>query len=213
MINAVPDRVAAVRRDGVAAMTLDRGLPAVGAAATCPGCWPAPRPCPTRSIWPSLRHAARTGRRRRHLRQLRRLHTGGAALDGGDRHRRADGNPALLTPPPWYPILRGTTQQALFEVARKRATTATTAPCRTADLFAAQGIWLVSSMTLAPVCTLSTAASCRVPRSPPSSPNWWTPPSSAIADREFCCPRHEERVSSAVHRKGGGPQIDSFMDM
>ena len=51
--------------------------------------------------------------------------------------------------PPWYPILRGTTQQALFDVARAtRATTATTA-LRPADLFAAQGVWLVSSITLA----------------------------------------------------------------
>ena len=33
MVNALPDRVAAVRRDGVAALTLDRGLPAVGADA------------------------------------------------------------------------------------------------------------------------------------------------------------------------------------
>ena len=32
----------------------------------------------------------------------------------------AGGNPCLLTPPPWYPILRGTTQQALFEVARAK---------------------------------------------------------------------------------------------
>ena len=30
------------------------------------------------------------------------------------------GNLCLLTPPPWYPILRGTTQQALFEVARAK---------------------------------------------------------------------------------------------
>ncbi|PRC52462.1 aminodeoxychorismate lyase, partial [Mycobacterium sp. ITM-2017-0098] len=31
-----------------------------------------------------------------------------------------DGRTCLLTPPPWYPILRGTTQQALFEVARNK---------------------------------------------------------------------------------------------
>ena len=30
------------------------------------------------------------------------------------------GRPCLLTPPPWYPILRGTTQRALFEAARAR---------------------------------------------------------------------------------------------
>ena len=55
----------------------------------------------------------------------------------------------LLTPPPWYPILRGTTQQALFEVARAKGYDCDYRALRVADLFAAQGIWLVSSMTLA----------------------------------------------------------------
>ena len=55
----------------------------------------------------------------------------------------------LLTPPPWYPILRGTTQQALFEVARAKGYDCDYRALRIADLHAAQGIWLVSSMTLA----------------------------------------------------------------
>jgi 4-amino-4-deoxychorismate lyase len=59
------------------------------------------------------------------------------------------GNPALLTPPPWYPILRGTTQQALFEVARDKGYDCDYRALRPADLFEAQGVWLVSSITLA----------------------------------------------------------------
>lgn len=55
----------------------------------------------------------------------------------------------LLTPPPWYPILRGTTQQALFEVAREKGYDCDFRALRPSDLYAAQGVWLVSSMTLA----------------------------------------------------------------
>jgi 4-amino-4-deoxychorismate lyase len=58
------------------------------------------------------------------------------------------GRPCLLTPPPWYPILRGTTQQALFEVARDAGYDCDYQALRPADLRGAQGIWLVSSITL-----------------------------------------------------------------
>jgi 4-amino-4-deoxychorismate lyase len=60
-----------------------------------------------------------------------------------------DGRLGLFTPPPWYPILRGTTQQALFEVARNKGYDCDYRALRPADLFAAQGVWLVSSITLA----------------------------------------------------------------
>jgi 4-amino-4-deoxychorismate lyase len=60
-----------------------------------------------------------------------------------------DGAPALLTPPPWYPILRGTTQQALFEVARNKGYDCDYRALRPSDLIAAQGVWLISSITLA----------------------------------------------------------------
>ncbi|MGI9124538.1 MAG: aminotransferase class IV, partial [Mycobacterium sp.] len=58
------------------------------------------------------------------------------------------GRACLLTPPPWYPILRGTTQQALFEVARAAGYDCDYQALRPADLLAAQGVWLVSSITL-----------------------------------------------------------------
>ena len=47
MIGALPGRVAAARRDGVAALTL-ASRPAHETPPTCRGCWPAPRRCPTR---------------------------------------------------------------------------------------------------------------------------------------------------------------------
>jgi 4-amino-4-deoxychorismate lyase len=75
-----------------------------------------------------------------------------------------DGTACLLTPPPWYPILRGTTQQALFEVARAKGYDCDYRALRVADLRAAQGIWLVSSMTLA--ARVHTLDGRRLPRSP-----------------------------------------------
>jgi 4-amino-4-deoxychorismate lyase len=59
------------------------------------------------------------------------------------------GTTGLLTPPPWYPILRGTTQQALFQVARAKGYDCDYRAMRLADLAVSQGIWLVSSITLA----------------------------------------------------------------
>lgn len=56
--------------------------------------------------------------------------------------------PCLLTPPPWYPILRGTTQQALFEVAREKGYDCDYRALRPADLLTAQGVWLISAITL-----------------------------------------------------------------
>jgi 4-amino-4-deoxychorismate lyase len=67
-------------------------------------------------------------------------------VTGGDDDA---GPPCLLTPPPWYPILRGTTQRALFEVARASGFDCDYRALRPADLLTAQGIWLISAITLA----------------------------------------------------------------
>lgn len=75
-----------------------------------------------------------------------------------------EGTPCLLTPPPWYPILRGTTQQALFEVARAKGYDCDYRALRVADLVAAQGVWLISSMTLA--ARVHTLNGLPLPRSP-----------------------------------------------
>lgn len=55
----------------------------------------------------------------------------------------------LATPPSTLPILAGTTVKAVFEVARRRGETCEERPLRTADLLAAKGVWLLSSITLA----------------------------------------------------------------
>ena len=151
MVNPVPERVAAVRRDGLAAVTLDRGLPATGIDAM-PWLLAGAKTLSYAVNMAVLRHAARQG-----AGDVIFVSSDGYILEGPrstvviatDAATTADGNLCLLTPPPWYPILRGTTQQALFEVARSKGYDCDYRALRIADLFAAQGIWLISSMTLA----------------------------------------------------------------
>jgi 4-amino-4-deoxychorismate lyase len=146
-VNPIADRIAAARRDGVAAVTLPRELPASGVEAM-PWLLAGAKTLSYAINMAALRHAARQG-----AGDVIFVSSDGYVLEGprstvviavggGD-------NVCLLTPPPWYPILRGTTQQALFEVARSKGYDCDYRALRVADLHAAQGIWLVSSMTLA----------------------------------------------------------------
>jgi 4-amino-4-deoxychorismate lyase len=166
MVNAVPERVTAVRRDGLAAITLNRGLPATGIDAM-PWLLAGAKTLSYAVNMAVLRHAARQG-----AGDVIFVSSDGYILEGPrstvviatDTEAGADGNPCLLTPPPWYPILRGTTQQALFETARAKGYDCDYRALRVSDLHAAQGIWLVSSMTLA--ARVHTLDGRRLPRSP-----------------------------------------------
>lgn len=147
-IGPVPRRVADVRRNGLAALTLDRGLAAEGSDAT-PWLLAGAKTLSYAINMAALRHAER-----RDAGDVIFVSTDGYILEGPRSTvviatTSPDGNPCLLTPPPWYPILRGTTQQALFEVARNHGYDCDYQALRTADLIAAQGVWLVSSITLA----------------------------------------------------------------
>lgn len=164
MVTAVPERVAVVRRDGVSAITLSRGLPANGTDAM-PWLLASAKTLSYAVNMAALRHAARQG-----AGDVIFVSTDGYVLEGprstvviATDPEPADGNPCLLTPPPWYPILRGTTQQALFEVARAKGYDCDYRALRVADLHAAQGIWLVSGMTLA--ARVHTLDGRRLPRS------------------------------------------------
>jgi 4-amino-4-deoxychorismate lyase len=150
MIGAVPARVASVRRDGLAALTLARGLPADGTA-EMPWLLAGAKTLSYAVNMAALRHAERQG-----AGDVVFVSSDGYVLEGPrstvviateseDGARR----PYLLTPPPWYPILRGTTQQAVFEVARNKGYDCDYRALRPADLLAAQGVWLISSITLA----------------------------------------------------------------
>jgi 4-amino-4-deoxychorismate lyase len=161
MVNPVPERVTAVRRDGLSAVTLDRGLPAKGADAM-PWLLAGAKTLSYAVNMAALRHAARLG-----AGDVVFVSSDGYILEGPRSTvviATDSGTPCLLTPPPWYPILRGTTQQALFEVARAKGYDCDYRALRAADLLAAQGVWLVSSMTLA--ARVHTLDGRRLPRSP-----------------------------------------------
>jgi 4-amino-4-deoxychorismate lyase len=147
MISALPGRVAGVRKDGVAALTLARGLPADGAT-DMPWLLAGAKTLSYAVNMAALRHAERQG-----AGDVIFVSSDGYILEGPRSTvviaTELDGGPALLTPPPWYPILRGTTQQALFEVARNKGYDCDYRALRLTDLIAAQGVWLVSSITLA----------------------------------------------------------------
>lgn len=147
MIGAVADRVATARTDGVAAVILARSLP-TDAAADMPWLLAGAKTLSYAVNMAALRHAEREG-----AGEVIFISSEDNVLEGPRSTvvvaAEIDGKLGLLTPPPWYPILRGTTQQALFEVARNKGYDCDYRALRPADLFAAQGVWLVSSITLA----------------------------------------------------------------
>jgi 4-amino-4-deoxychorismate lyase len=164
-VNPVADRIATVRREGLTAVTLPRELPSAGVE-DMPWLLAGAKTLSYAINMAALRHADRHG-----AGDVIFVSSDGYILEGprstvviatdGDY-----GNVCLLTPPPWYPILRGTTQQALFGVARAKGYDCDYRALRVADLLAAQGIWLVSSMTLAArVHTLDGRALPRAPLS------------------------------------------------
>lgn len=140
-------RVDAARTDGVAAVLLDRGL-AAAVADTMPWLLAGAKTLSYAINMAALRHGAERG-----ADDVIFVSSDGLILEGPRSTvviaAEIDGRTCLLTPPPWYPILRGTTQQALFEVARAKGFDCDYQALRPADLFAAQGVWLVSSITLA----------------------------------------------------------------
>ena len=146
-IGRMPARVADARRKGVAAVSLARGLPADGAA-DMPWLLAGAKTLSYAVNMAALRHAERHG-----AGDVIFVSSDGYILEGPRSTvviaTELNGSPALLTPPPWYPILRGTTQQALFEVARNKGYDCDYRTLRLTDLIAAQGVWLISSITLA----------------------------------------------------------------
>ncbi|HEU0191121.1 MAG TPA: aminodeoxychorismate lyase [Mycobacterium sp.] len=143
MITPLPARVADARRDGVAALTLDRGLPAAGGAPT-PWLLAGAKTLSYAINMAALRHAARQG-----ADDVIFVSADGYVLEGPRSTVVICCDRRLRTPPPSHGILHGTTQQALFEVAQPAGYTCEYQPLRPADLVAAQDIWLVSSITLA----------------------------------------------------------------
>jgi len=131
-----------VRRDGLAAITLDRGLPS--GASDLPWLLAGAKTLSYAVNMAALRHADRHD-----AGDVIFLSSDGHVLEGPRSTvivATADG---LLTPPPSLPILRGTTQHALFELAAAKGHHCEYRTLTPADMQGAEGIWLVSSVTLA----------------------------------------------------------------
>jgi 4-amino-4-deoxychorismate lyase len=157
-VSAVPERAVAARRDGVAAVTLDRGLSAVAGA---PWSLSGVKSLSYAVNAAALRHAERHG-----ADEVVFVDADGTVLEGPrSAVLVATESDGLLTPPASLPILPGTTVRALFDEARDRGLACREERIGIADLVAAQGVWLLSSVTLAAhVHTLDGVPLRRAPR-------------------------------------------------
>jgi 4-amino-4-deoxychorismate lyase len=140
--SAVPDRAVAARRDGVAAVTLDCGTPAPGGA---PWSLAGVKSLSYAPNTAALRHAERLG-----AQDVVFVGSEGSVLEGPRSSILiATDDGTLLTPPASLPILPGTTVRAVFDEALGRGLACREHSIDVADLVAAQGVWLLSSVTLA----------------------------------------------------------------
>ncbi|MDT5070306.1 MAG: 4-amino-4-deoxychorismate lyase [Mycobacterium sp.] len=143
-ISAVPERAVAGRRDGVAAVTLDRGVSATGGG-HLPWSVAGVKSLSYAVNSAALRHAERVG-----AQEVVFVDSDGWVLEGPrSAVLIATDDGALATPPASLPILPGTTVRAVFDEARERGLPCLERPINISELVAAQGVWLLSSVTLA----------------------------------------------------------------
>lgn len=131
VVSEVPARVATARDHGLAAVTLDPGPRGAVAGA---------KSLSYALNVAALRHAARHGAGDAIF-----VDAAGRVLEGPRSSVLIAQSEMLLSPPPTLPILAGTTVEALFQIAPRCAYRELTI----ADLVAAEGVWLLSSVTLA----------------------------------------------------------------
>jgi 4-amino-4-deoxychorismate lyase len=139
-VSPVPERVAVARRDGVSAVTLDRG----GSADVAPWSLAGAKSSSYAANAAALRHAERLG-----VGDVVFCSSDGVVLEGPRSTVVIASGGVLLTPPTSLPILPGTTARALFGVARERGVRCEVTMLGVTDLLDAQGVWLLSSVTLA----------------------------------------------------------------
>ena len=142
-VGPVAGRVAAARRDGISAITLERGLDPETAAAA-PWLLTGIKALAYAGNTAALRHAAQRGADDAIF-----LAADGAVLEGPRSTVVIASAAGLATPPRSGAILPGTTQEALFDLAAARGIPAAQRPLNLDDLLSADGVWLLSSITLA----------------------------------------------------------------
>lgn len=131
MVSAVPPRALAARRDGLAAVTLNPGRRSALTG--------------SKSLSYALNAAALREAARMGAADAIFVDDDGTVLEGPRSSVVIAQSEILLSPPATLPILAGTTVGALFEIAPRSAYRSLTV----ADLLAAEGVWLLSSVTLA----------------------------------------------------------------
>jgi 4-amino-4-deoxychorismate lyase len=173
--SALPERARTSRRHGVSAMTLDRGVPATADGAA-PWSIAGAKSLSYAENAAALRHAARLG-----ADDVLFVSSDGFVLEGPRSSVViAGGDGVLVTTPTTMPILPGTTVRAVFDVARASGADCEERPLGVADVLAAQGVWLLSSVTLAArVHTLDSVALSAAPG---------TVDMAALVDRAMACP-------------------------
>ncbi|NLG55092.1 MAG: aminodeoxychorismate lyase [Rhodococcus sp.] len=139
----LPDRVEEARAGGVSVMTLERGY-SVDLSARAPWLLLGAKTLSYATNMAALRYAAAHG-----ADDVIFLSSEGRVLEGPRSSVVIVRGKTLITPPVEQGILAGTTQKALFEVAVSEGYQFQYTPLRTADLITAEGVWLVSSVTLA----------------------------------------------------------------
>lgn len=142
-VGPVHERVAKARTEGVSVITLNRGY-SVDLAATAPWQLLGAKTLSYATNMAALRHAAREG-----ADDVIYISSEGRVLEGPRSTVVLSRGKTLVTPSPEDGILAGTTVDALFEVATGMGYTCTRASLLPADLIAAEGVWLISSITLA----------------------------------------------------------------
>jgi 4-amino-4-deoxychorismate lyase len=142
MGTATSPALLAQRQDGVAAVTLTRGV-APDLAANAPWLLLGAKTLSYAVNMAALRHAERLG-----AQDVVFTASDGAVLEGPTSTVVIARGAALYTPPAEQGILPGTTQAALFRAAESAGWRTRVEPLRVADLLAADGVWLCSSVRL-----------------------------------------------------------------
>ncbi|MEV0947721.1 aminodeoxychorismate lyase [Rhodococcus sp. NPDC049939] len=137
----VSERILQARRTGVSVLMLARGF-SVDLSASAPWQLLGAKTLSYATNMAALRYAATLG-----ADDVIFVSSEGNVLEGPRSTVLIAREKTLLTPPPDHGILPGTTQQALYEVASDRGFRCEYAALRPADLIAADGVWLISSVT------------------------------------------------------------------
>lgn len=140
LASPVPELTLRQRREGVSVLTLDRGYPA-GLGERAPWLLLGAKTLSYATSMAALRHVQAQG-----ADDAVYVSSDGWVLEGPTASVVIADGRCLRTPPQAAGLLAGTTQLQLFDAAEAAGWTTKTEPIRVAELRAAEGMWLVSSV-------------------------------------------------------------------